>query len=157
MQVCNECIILQAFVKNCRVTNGRSSGTIRFWLESHIKRLYFKSNKHTAEQREECLFEKFQDCLHQQIANGTIFFFLKNGWLFHCVGLLEMEKVGSRTLGYWFVNKFKNTAVCPHKTDYCGDCFDFKTSMKSLQQKMNLHKVSLHTFFSARCNLHTVL
>ncbi len=58
-------------------------------------------------------------------------------------GLLSSQEVSSRTLGYWFAQDFKDTAVCPHKTDYCGECFEYKTSMKALQQKINLFKVIL--------------
>jgi len=55
---------------------------------------------------------------------------------------MAKEKVSARTLGNWFNDIFPDTAICPHKTDYCGECFEYKTSMKSLQQKINLHKVS---------------
>jgi len=52
------------------MTNGRTRRTIRFWLESNIKRLYYKPTKHSEEERKECLSELFQECLPHQIQHG---------------------------------------------------------------------------------------
>ncbi len=60
-------------------------------------------------------------------------------------GLLKNQSVSAKTLSNWFNEDFPNTAVCPHMTNYCGECFEYKTSIKSLQQKINLHKVHTHT------------
>ena len=47
-------------------------------------------------------------------------------------------------MGNWFVSDFEDTAICPHKTDYCPDCFEYKTSIKSLKQKIDLFKVNYY-------------
>jgi hypothetical protein len=132
--------ILQLFVKNYRNTNGRTSGRIRFWLESHIKRLYFKKEKYPESLRDKCLFELFQNCLTQQINNGKQHTCKFN--LAIIIGLIPKTTVGDRTLRSWFNQDFPDTDVCPHKTDYCPDCFEYKSSIKSLQIKIDLNKVT---------------
>jgi hypothetical protein len=90
--------------------------------------------------RDECLFELFQNCLKQQINNGKQHTCKID--LTIIIGLIPNTTVGDRTLGSWFNQDFPDTAVCPHKTDYCPECFEYKTSIKSLQQKIDLHKVT---------------
>lgn len=121
-----------------RTTNGRTSGKVRFWLESYIKRLNHKT-KYPESAKQESLFELFQGCLQQQITNGMDYNYCLSGIIL--LGLIPTCTVSARTLGNWFLEDFKDTAVCPHKTDYCPECFEYRTSMKSLKQKIDLFRV----------------
>ena len=73
--------------------------------------------------------------------------------IFNGVVITEMIdaslKVCSRTLTNWFGEDFPNTAICPHKSDYCPYCFDFHTSLNSLKQQIALLEVfiCLHILF----------
>jgi hypothetical protein len=59
-----------------------------------------------------------------------------------CVDLLaDTLSVAERTLGNWYNAEFENTKVCPHKTDYCPLCFEYKTSLKSLAQQKQMLQV----------------
>jgi hypothetical protein len=61
---------------------------------------------------------------------------------YHLTGLLDPGlTVSASTLGNWMTAHFGDTAVCPHKSDYCPSCFEFTTSLESLQVTMNLNKV----------------
>ena len=69
-------------------------------------------------------------------------------YLLSFTGLVKDASVSARALGNWFKEDFPDTAVCPHKTDYCGECFEYKTSIKSIHQKINLHKVCHHSYIN---------
>ena len=64
--------------------------------------------------------------------------------IMYILGLLDAKlKVSKSTLSNWMKEDFSDIDVSPHLTDYCPTCFEYKTSLQSLQIKMNMLKVWL--------------
>jgi hypothetical protein len=56
--------------------------------------------------------------------------------------------ISSSAVEEWLANDFPDTSVCLYKSDYCTECFKFKTSLTSLQTQINLYKVYFFVLIS---------
>jgi hypothetical protein len=62
--------------------------------------------------------------------------------LFKIIGLLDSTlSVSDSTLSNWMKADFTDTEISPHLSDYCLMCFQFTTSLNSLQIQINFQKV----------------
>jgi hypothetical protein len=61
---------------------------------------------------------------------------------FKIIGLLDSTlSVSDSTLSNWMKADFTDTKISPYLSDYCPMCFQFTTSLNSLQIQINLQKV----------------
>ena len=58
------------YIRNIRATNGKKRGSVKYWLPSHIKALYFNDNLKAGAKREQCLFTIIEDALDHYKATG---------------------------------------------------------------------------------------
>ena len=145
-------ILFRAFVKSNRATNGRQHGKLRFWLYSHILRLYSVD-----EQDKDSLFGQFSRVLQSLQQKSMCYIDVLEIQITVMLDLIDISlSVAKRTLGNWYTKDFDNTGVCPHKTDYCPLCFELKTSLKSIAQKIQLLQVNNNTFCQHKCCISTI-
>ena len=53
----------------------------------------------------------------------------------------KTDTVKATTLRTWMTEAFPTTKICPHKSDYCNQCFYFKNQVVSIDQQVLMLKV----------------
>lgn len=117
---------------------------------SKIKRLRYHLDR--GENEDESLYSVFHKCVEQYKEQGNqklyllppLSLLLKRIYLNlkYFIGLLEdSQTVSQSTLDNWMKEDFSDTGVCPHKSDYCAECYEFENSLDSIKTQISLHKV----------------